>query len=178
MAAGDQTRGSRFLSGARQLVTSADTVCVSIAAASVVCIGLLVTANTILRYLFDRPWWFVEEYSGYSIVLITFFGLGYAVRKRVHITIDVVVDRLSPRYRTKLAVVTTTASLAVSIIMVKYALSLAMGSLQHETRASTVMLTPLWIPQLFVVVGLLVFVLDIAFYLVGQIKEARMTSLS
>lgn len=159
----------------RKLVTILDDAGIVITGTGIIVMSFLIAANTALRYLFDRPWCFAEEYSGYLVVMVTFLGLGYTLKEGGHITIDVVINRLSKRARAGLAVLTTAVSLVVTGILFWYGLALALSSLQNDIHSSTVMLTPLWVPQMFVVLGLLIFALELVAQLAAKISELGST---
>lgn len=145
-----------------------------IAAGIVVVIMLfMVATNTALRYLFDTGWFFVEEYTGYGLVFLTFVPLAYTLHNQGHITIDALVDRLPTHAKKRLSVVTSALSLVVVGILLYHAIVLAFGSLERGSRSNTVMLTPTWFPQMFIVVGMLLFVLEIARYLFDIVKDVR-----
>ena len=156
-----------------KLVTILDDVGIAVTAVGMFGMAFMIAANTTLRYVFNNPWCFAEEYSGYLVVMVSFLALGYTLRKGGHITIDIVVNRLSERARTYLAITTTVITLAVTGVLLKYGLALTIDSLQHQTRSQTVMLTPLWIPQMFVVVGLFIFGLALMAYLATKVRELR-----
>ena len=144
-----------------------------VAGIGVCSMGLILTGNTIARYVFNSPWPFGEEYTAYILVMLTFFPLAYTMRKKGHICIELIVDRLSVKTRRWVVIVTTIISLIVVSIMIVYGLELAIKSYQHNVRATTVMMTPLWIPQMFVVVGLIIFDLQILLYLISRSRKLK-----
>lgn len=140
---------------------------------AIVSLLFMVGANTILRYIFASSWPFVEEYSGYALVMMTFVALGYTLKENGHISIDFIVNHSPQRVRANLAVATTAVSLLVIGVLFWYALALAINSLQHDVRSHSLMATPLWIPQMFIVVGLFIFGLELIAYLVKKISELK-----
>lgn len=59
----------------------------------------LACANVVMRYVFDRPWGWVEEITTFSFVWLTMFGASAVVMAEGHCSIDVLVCRLSPPWR-------------------------------------------------------------------------------
>ncbi len=55
--------------------------------------------------------------------------------------------------------------------MLGYGLQLALKSFWGGLRAPTVMMTPLWIPQIVIVVGLLIFGLEMLMHLVTTVDD-------
>lgn len=55
---------------------------------------LIVTANVIGRYLFRRPLIGTVEVEEFMLLVLVFFGIGYAQTKKRHVSIATLVDRL------------------------------------------------------------------------------------
>lgn len=70
----------------------------------VIFIGLLCAA-VVGRYLFDLPLAFIGESSRILLVWFFMLGIGLAFRKRAHVAVDVVTDRVPPNWRRRLALV-------------------------------------------------------------------------
>ncbi len=157
----------------RNAVSVLDTVGGVASGVVVVFMLFMLAINTVLRYIFNTGWFFAQEYTGYGLVFLTFVPLAYTLKQRGHIAIDAVVDRLPARARKRMAVLTTALSLVIVTVLLHYGALLAFGSLARGTKSNTVMLTPLWIPQMFVVIGLLIFIPELVCHLIDRIKESR-----
>jgi len=59
----------------------------------------LVTADVIMRRLFNAPLLFADEVSGYLLVLVTLLGVSYTLQEDAHIQVSMVLDHISPRSR-------------------------------------------------------------------------------
>ena len=85
-----------------------------------VCLALmtLVTfANVIARYLFDANILWALELTVFLFAWLVLMGMSYAVKKHVHIGVDVVINRL-PTFAKKIAaLLSVAASLAFSIML-------------------------------------------------------------
>jgi TRAP-type C4-dicarboxylate transport system permease small subunit len=57
----------------------------------------LVTADVILRRVFNAPIIFADEVAGYLLVLVTMMGVGYTLQEDGHIQVNMVYDQLPPR---------------------------------------------------------------------------------
>jgi TRAP-type C4-dicarboxylate transport system permease small subunit len=57
----------------------------------------LVTADVIMRRVFNSPIIFADEVAGYLLVLVTLMGVGYTLQEDSHIQVNMVYDKLSPR---------------------------------------------------------------------------------
>ena len=85
-----------------------------------VCLALmtLVTfANVIARYLFDANILWALELTVFLFAWLVLMGMSYAVKKHVHIGVDVVINRLLPFAKKIAALLSVAASLAFSIML-------------------------------------------------------------
>ena len=84
------------------------------------CIGLmtLVTfANVVARYLFNTNILWALEVTLYLFAWLVLMGASYGVKKHVHIGVDVVINLMSPLGRKIAALLSITACLAFSIML-------------------------------------------------------------
>lgn len=162
---------SKTWRGIRVVTSALDHWGIATTTGLVLILAAMVVINVVLRYGFNNPWFFVEEYSGYIVVALTFLGLGYILKTKGHITLDVVTNRLRDRVKTGLMLATILVSLVTIGVMFGYSLQLALKSIWGNLRASTVMMTPLWIPQIVIAVGLLIFGLEMLMQLVTTVGD-------
>ncbi len=73
-----------------------------IAGVIIVAIMLLITADISLRFLFNSPIMGTLELTEFGMVVAFYIGLAYLQSQKGHITIEIVVDRLSARTRSVL----------------------------------------------------------------------------
>lgn len=127
----------------------------------------LITVDVVGRY-FGRPTLIASEISGYLLVALTFFGLTWTQKKGKHIRISVLTQRLSPKKRRYLSV----AIFIVSIIFLTWLVWLtAVPAIRCYTMgiiSLTPLGTPMWIPYMFVPVGLAIFVIQLLSQLIRQ----------
>lgn len=85
-----------------------------------VCLGLmtLITfANVVARYLFNSNILWALELTVFLFAWLVLMGSSYAVKKHVHIGVDIVINMVSPGTRKLLAILSVTACLAFSIML-------------------------------------------------------------
>jgi C4-dicarboxylate transporter DctQ subunit len=85
-----------------------------------VCLGLmtLITfANVVARYLFNSNILWALELTVFLFAWLVLMGSSYAVKKNVHIGVDVVINMASPGIRKLLAILSVSACLAFSIML-------------------------------------------------------------
>ena len=85
-----------------------------------ICLGLmtLITfANVVARYLFNSNILWALELTVFLFAWLVLMGSSYAVKKNVHIGVDVVINMASPGIRKLLAILSVSACLAFSIML-------------------------------------------------------------
>lgn len=99
-----------------KVVHISTTALISVCVVVLVAFTLLISVYILGRATFNVPWLFVEEFTGYALVLLTFFALAYTLRSEGHIAIDFVVRRFSKRVQSILKVVTD----CLALVLVAY----------------------------------------------------------
>ena len=120
---------------------------------------LAVSYAAIMRY-FSISVIGVDELTGYAVVAVSFLALGYALKEGSHITADIIVSRLSKKTRKFLHMVSLFVSLGLVVVMIWSAHWLIEESWELNALSST-LYVPLYIPQLFIIIGLGFFALQI-----------------
>lgn len=132
----------------------------------------MITLDIILRELraggvINYNWQFVAEWSTFMVMLVVFWSLAYTLRTDGHITVSLLVQRLPRRFRDALALLTATVSEIVLVYMVYRGVLWMELSIARDIRTSgSIYKTPIWIPNLFVVIGLSMFALAVLIYIV------------
>ena len=73
----------------------------------VVLVMLVVCADVILRYFFNRPMFWVLESTQFALVFITFLGATWVLKNDGHVRMDIVINRLSQRTQNRINIVTS-----------------------------------------------------------------------
>ena len=118
---------------------------------------LLIVLDVILRFAFNAPLIFVEEISGYLLVGIVFLGAAYTLQVDGHIHIDIVVRLLSKRAQLIFGAVISVLGLLYLCAVTWHSFGMIMSSYQVGAASWTILVTPLWMPQLLIPIGLMVF---------------------
>ncbi len=104
----------------------------------------------------------VEEYSGYALVFIVYIALAYTLRRRGHITVDTIVERLKPHVRRIVDVLTTTAALAALTVLTAESIRVVIFSMKVGLRSDFVSQTILWPVKLLIPIGFVMLALELA----------------
>jgi len=136
---------------------------------SVSCILILLIAAVIFAYVINRTfigqtWLFVEEWSGFSLIPITFFGLSYTVRKNKGLYVDLITDKLSPKIQDLLEIIFAVFSFILIITMLSMSIKWLVYTLEVGAKSRGPMRTPLWIFSATIVFGLFIYSIDMFFY--------------
>ena len=129
------------------------------AAALIIFLMLAVCANVLMRDLLNRtlPW--VAEVSGFCLLLITFLGAAWLLRKEGHVSMYIVLEKFSPRTQAIITIVTSLLTAIACVIISWYGFQVA---LEHFHRG-TIMTFFINLPNAYFLVvvavgGLLLFI--------------------
>ena len=85
-----------------------------------ICLGLMTVitfANVVARYLFESNILWALELTVFLFAWLVLMGSSYAVKKHIHIGVDVVINMVSPGTRKIMAIISVSACLAFSILL-------------------------------------------------------------
>ncbi|MBP6900062.1 MAG: TRAP transporter small permease [Burkholderiaceae bacterium] len=119
-------------------------------------VAILVTqvASIVARVLgFNFP--AADAYAGYFLAGASFLALGSALYQGDHIRVTLLIQRMGPRPRWMLELGCLALGTLLSGYVAWYAAKLAWGSWAYDDLSPNVDATPLWIPQISMVLGLL-----------------------
>jgi TRAP-type C4-dicarboxylate transport system permease small subunit len=133
--------------------------CTFIASLSFVVMLGIIVVGTLARYFFNYPFSFVDEYSGYLLVVMGFLGMAAALRRDAHITVDIVTNALPKKVRHWLDIGAHCLAVIIAAVLFWISMKLAWENYSTHLLSSTIMETPLWIPQVFIPIGWAAFIL-------------------
>lgn len=109
-----KTKVSRFVVTP---IVSASRVMIIVAMVVVVAMMLLTVSDVFLRYIFKNPVPDSQELTEYLMVCVAFLGMAWVAIKGEHITVSLVVSRLSPRSQAIFDSVTYFLGLGVVVLI-------------------------------------------------------------
>ncbi len=157
-------RGFSFNSKISRIV---DKVEVFIAAFFLAFITLLVFFSVVARKLFGYSSGVIEESIRFAMIWMIFVAGSLAFKRNMHISINIIVDRLSERKKLFLQTFACLLGLVFCVFLVVEGLELVVNSYQLDERSIASWKFPLWIPRLAVPVGALL----MAFRLLERIMK-------
>jgi len=132
---------------------------------------VLITVDVVLRYAFNAPTKWANEFSRYFMVALVFLALSYAVKENAHIKVDILVAKLPRRIHDWLKVVTSILFLAYAAILFYFNWTFFAQSFALKTTSRTVIDVVLWPAQLLMPVGLAIMSLLLLCMIYTQIKS-------
>ncbi len=148
---------------------------------SVIAMAILLIVGVFMRNVMNSSLTFTEEIASALLILVSFFGLGYCARKGRHITMSIVFDMVSNKYKKLfmivISVVSAIATAYITYLAVKYVLNV-----KGLGRVTPALQIPIYLIYSVVPIGFLLatieyirsFILNIRdkdnFYLTSDIK--------
>lgn len=114
---------------------------------------LLTSWEVLQRSLLNHSFLFVEEYSGYMVLIVLAFGVPLALMDDALLRVDALIDLLKGNVRRWLQVVYDAASLIFCLVAIYHFTIFAYRSYSRGIFAPTPMMTPIYIPQAVVAIG-------------------------
>lgn len=81
---------------------------------------LLINAEVFLRYVVNRPLIWGFEILEFGIILFTTFSLAWLLREEGHVKVDILLNRLKPKPRVYVIVITSALSALALLLLVGY----------------------------------------------------------
>ena len=125
--------------------------------------AIMVTIDVVLRKIFSVTMSGSDEMSGYVFAAGTTWAYSYCVLHRSNIRIDAVYNLLPRRLCGVLDIVGVVLLLIFNAVLTRHAWEAFATSYVRDSVSITTLATPLWIPQLFWVIGLIAFQITLIF---------------
>ena len=134
-----------------------------------VAIAVLVVAQIVARMInVQIPG--VSEFAGYSLAATSFLGLAYSFRSGSHIRVTLITEKLSTRAQRYLLVFVLLFALAMISIWGYNSIHLIYESWIYKEMSSGILKYPIWIPQLSMGIGVVLFCIAILEDLVNVLR--------
>ena len=127
-----------------------------------VLIVLLIVVEIVARTVFNASTLISDEYSAYFFVAVVMSGLAFSMKEGAHIRISIVRSRLSQQGQRILDLIVLLIALVLSCFALYYAVLMTYDVWDLGMTADSISETPIFIPQLVIPVGLLLFILQLA----------------
>lgn len=125
--------------------------------------AIMVTVDVIMRKLFAITLSGSDEITGYVFAAAIAWAYAYCLLHRANVRIDALYNHLGPLTRAWLDLLGLILLLSFVGLLTVKAFTVFTDSFEFNSTAMTTLATPLWIPQLFWLGGLLFFLLTLIF---------------
>ena len=125
--------------------------------------AIMVTLDVTARKIFNVTLSGSDEITGYVFAASTTWAYSYCLFNRANVRIDELYNRLGPWPRAILDLVGLLLLLLYIGVLASKAIVVYQETLEFNATAQTTLATPLWIPQIFWVSGLVFFFLSLLF---------------
>ena len=120
-------------------------IALAIGAGLLVCVGYVLLEITLRR--FGSSLGGTTEITGYVMAVATAWGMGFALMELAHVRIEILRTRLARWGRVMLDLVAMIAMAGTVVLIAFRTWPVLARSIANDSRANTVLETPLWIPQ-------------------------------
>ena len=140
---------------------------------SILIMGLIVTYEVIMRYVFRAPTTWVLEISIYLCIASVFLAGGFALRDKAHINVDVVTKRFSARNQLLLQIIGLILTFIYCLVLTWKGGDMAITSLLHKEVSPTLLNIPVVIPHSLVPIGGFFLLIELVRQILGSLSELR-----
>lgn len=133
----------------------------------------LVAGEVVTRSLFNFSLLVTDEYTGYMVVAMVFLGIPYALYHEALLRVDFLFNRLKGTRRQVVGLIFDFISLGVTGILGWFLGRMVWTTFQRGTFSSTPTMTPLWVPQVFMPIGMLLLALILVARIVDRFRILR-----
>lgn len=155
-----------FLSALLRVANTLSRGAIWVAGSLTLASALYITADVIVRKFFSFSLGGSDELSGYAFAISISWALSFATLQRANIRVDALYQHLPTRVCALLDWIALIALAVFIVFLTRYATEVAMMSWSRGSTANTTLGTPLWIPQLLWVIGLIWFCIVLTLMLV------------
>lgn len=124
-----------------------------ISAFAMLVIVALISIEIGARTLFNSSTLIADEYSGYLMVAVVMLGLSFTFAEDGHIRINILTSRLTGRPGQLLEIVVIATTLAMCVFFLYHSALMVHDSYSYDMRADSISETPVYIPQIMILIG-------------------------
>ena len=114
-----------------------------------------------------------DAYAGYAMASAGFLALAHTLKRREHIRVTLIVERLQGRARRALELWSLGAGVLLAALFAYYSARLAYQSWDFHDISTANDATPLWIPQLSMAIGTVILMIALVDELVLEWRGER-----
>ena len=144
-----------------------------IAALSLVAAAIIVTEGVIVRKVFGVSTIWQIEASVFLLIFVVFTGAAFVQKNEHHLNVDLVVIHLSPKTREVTLIVVSIISCILAVVLAWYAWPMWWEAVVNNEHSESLWGPPLWIPYLFLPLGMTLLFFQYILYIRNKINALR-----
>ena len=138
-----------------------------------VAMTLAIAAEVVCRSFLGFSLLVVEELAGYLLVALVFLGMGIATHENSLFRVEFVIKALPPVITEILLVIYRLLCLGFTLILLLQMYRLVVDSYDRGVSAATTLATPLYVPQIVMVIGAGTLALILVAQIVQSVRRVR-----
>lgn len=116
----------------------------------------------VLRSFFASSTFVLDEFVGYGVAAMTFLALGYALEDGALIRVQILLTRSPRPVRRGLEILCSALTLGMSLFLIAYFWKSVSRNWSRGAVSQSIAEVPLWIPEGLVLLGLVLFTLQLS----------------
>ena len=141
-----------------------------VSAAILVTMVLHILTEIVLRSFFATSTFVLDEFVGYGVAAMTFLCLGYALEDGSLIRVQLLLTRSPPPVRRGLEALGAALTLALSLFLIVHFWTSVSRNWSRGAVSQSIAEVPLWIPEGLVLLGLVLFALQLFAHLLRLLR--------
>ncbi|WP_371682760.1 TRAP transporter small permease [Sporosarcina sp. PTS2304] len=142
----------------------------------IVIISLLIIVDIVSLKFFSYQFSWTLEVSEYLLVFLTFFGVAWLLREDGHIKLDLLLNRLSEKNRTRMEIVNSCIGVIISIVITFYGFMAVWSLHTRGIKTETILEIPRSLLIIIIPIGFFFVFIQFLRNLLSSINKLRLTS--
>jgi TRAP-type C4-dicarboxylate transport system permease small subunit len=114
----------------------------------------------VARYFLNRPTVWGMEFCEYMLFLLAFLGTTWVLKKRAHISANILVERLKPRHRAYCDLFVSCMGILISVVIFWFSLKTSLENYVTGVKVVKTYALPKWIFLSFISLGYLLLLIE------------------
>ncbi|NMF89017.1 TRAP transporter small permease subunit [Aromatoleum petrolei] len=141
-------------------LTATERAAALVAVGLMLAIMLVVSADVVMRYLFNSPFaWAYDLIALYLMAGVFYFVLADAHRQHAHVSIDILQERMGPRLRHGADLVTALVGVTLFSLIAYIGIERTWESFNNDEVLAGTIAWPMWLSSIIVPIGSILLVL-------------------
>ena len=128
----------------------------------IICMMFMECYEIASRYFFQRPTIWSVEFCEYMLFLLAFLGTTWVLRKRAHISVTILLERLKPRTQIYCNLFSSFVGIIISLIIFWFSLKTSFENYVIGVKVVKTYAFPKWIFLSFISLGYLLLSIEFA----------------